>query len=104
MTARRSSQAKKDETMRSTRRELIGTVVNHSGVKTLKIRVESKFPHGKYGKIVKNHRTYLANYVGNSEEVKVGDEVKIRECAPISKMKRWEFIEVTKKTDLITSI
>lgn len=101
MTARRSSQAKKDETARSTRRELIGKVMKHSGAKTLKIRVESKFPHGKYGKIVKNHRTYLANYLGENDAVQVGDEVKIRECAPISKMKCWEFVEVTKKTELV---
>lgn len=73
-------------------RALTGKVIKLSGINTLKVRVERKYPHTKYGKIIKEHRSYLVNYISENSEVKVGDVVTIRECKPFSKMKAWELV------------
>lgn len=73
-------------------KELEGTVIKLSGVNTLKVRVERKYPHTKYGKIIKEHRSYLVNYTSENSDIKVGDSVIIRECKPFSKKKAWELV------------
>lgn len=73
------------------RKTLTGIVLNNSGTNTVKIRVESKFKHPKYGKIVKSHKTYLAN---SEKDVEVGTQVIIGEIKPMSKRKTWEIIEI----------
>ncbi len=73
-------------------RELVGIVEKLSGVNTLKVRVERKYPHTKYGKIIKEHRSYLVNYISENSQVKVGDVVTIKECKPFSKKKAWELV------------
>ncbi len=78
------------------KRTLIGNVVKISSKNTIKVRIEQKFPHVKYSKIIKTHKTYMVNYNEEKQEVKVGDVVVIGECKPVSKNKRWEFIEVVK--------
>jgi small subunit ribosomal protein S17 len=56
-----------------------------------KVRVETKMPHSRYGKIVKSHKSYLVHKDADVE-LKVGDEVVISECKPISKRINWELI------------
>jgi small subunit ribosomal protein S17 len=73
-------------------KELTGVVVKLSGANTLKVRVERKYPHKKYGKIIKEHRHYLVDYKSENSDIKVGALVTIRECKPLSKMKAWELI------------
>ncbi|MFO7736808.1 MAG: 30S ribosomal protein S17 [bacterium] len=66
---------------------LSGTVVNDSLDKTVKVRVERKLRHARYDKLIKNVKNQLAHDEDNA--YKVGDVVKICECAPVSKRKRW---------------
>lgn len=75
-------------------RTLTGEVIKVSGKNTVKVRVEKKFPHPKYGKIIKEHINYLTH--STLEDVKVGDKVVIKESKPISKLKRWEILNVVK--------
>ncbi|GAB4285132.1 MAG: 30S ribosomal protein S17 [Candidatus Dojkabacteria bacterium] len=77
------------------RRIMVGQVVKISNPSTVKVKVEKKFPHPKYGKIVKTHKSYLVSL--NGFEVEVGDLVNIGETKPISKRKSWEITEVVKK-------
>jgi small subunit ribosomal protein S17 len=79
------------------RRVLDGKVEKLSTLNTIKVRVESKYPHPKYGKIIKKHVSYLVHNDGQHGEVAVGYEVKIQECPPVSKNKKWELITITKK-------
>lgn len=75
----------------SLRRVMDGIVVSIVDATTAKVRVERKFPHPKYGKIIKNHKKYLVNK--NAEtEIAVGDVVIIGEIKPVSKNKTWEVI------------
>ena len=73
-----------------TKRVLQGIVVSTKNLKTLVVNVERKFRHPVLLKVIKKTKKYHAHY----EEGKyaVGDNVKIIESAPISKLKRWKVV------------
>ncbi len=70
------------------RRIMQGTVVSDKGDKTVIVRVDRQFLHPLVKKVVRRSKRFAAHDAGNAS--KVGDTVRIRECAPISKTKRWE--------------
>jgi small subunit ribosomal protein S17 len=69
------------------RRVMRGTVVGDKADKTVVVRVDRRVMHPLYKKVVRRSKRYTAHDDGNDR--KVGDIVQIRECAPISKRKRW---------------
>ena len=69
------------------RRVMRGTVVGDKADKTVVVRVDRRVMHPLYKKVVRRSKRYTAHDDGNMH--KVGDIVQIRECAPISKRKRW---------------
>ena len=72
------------------RRVMQGTVVSDGGDKTVVVRVVRRIMHPVYKKYITKSKKYAAHDEGNT--VKTGDQVKIRECSPISKRKRWEVL------------
>ncbi len=72
------------------RRVLQGVVVSDRMDKTVVVRVERRFRHPVYKKIVRRSRKFTAHDPEN--RCKEGDRVRIRECRPISKSKRWEIL------------
>ena len=62
-------------------------MVSDSGDKTVVVRVERRFRHPMYEKYIRRSKKYAAHDPDN--RAKVGDMVRIRECRPISKTKRW---------------
>lgn len=78
------------------KRTLEGEVVKVSSKNTIKVKIEQKFPHIKYSKIIKKHKTYMVNYNEEKQPVTIGQKVVIGESKPVSKNKRWELIEVVK--------
>jgi len=72
------------------KRILQGKVVSDKNDKTITVLVERRFTHPVLKKTVRNSKKYRAHDAENA--FKVGDEVRIRECAPISKHKRWEVV------------
>jgi small subunit ribosomal protein S17 len=72
------------------RRVLQGTVVSDKNDKTIIVSVERRVMHPVYKKFIRRSKRYAAHDEGNVH--KVGDTVFIRECAPISKRKRWEVV------------
>ncbi|HUD52395.1 30S ribosomal protein S17 [Parvibaculum sp.] len=70
------------------KRILQGVVVSDKNNKTVVVDVERRFSDPVLRKIVRRTKKYHAHDENNS--VKVGDIVKIRECRPISKLKKWE--------------
>jgi len=72
------------------RRILQGRVVSTKGDKTVTVRVERRVKHPLYKKFVKRSKKYAAHDGGN--RCGIGDFVRIQECAPYSKRKRWEVI------------
>ena len=73
------------------KRVLSGTVVSDKGDKTVVVRVERRVKHPLYGKIIKLSKKYHAHDEGNA--YRPGEQVRIEECAPVSKLKSWTVIE-----------
>jgi small subunit ribosomal protein S17 len=73
------------------KRVLSGTVVSDKGDKTVVVRVERRVKHPLYGKIIRLSKKYHAHDQDNS--YRAGEQVRIEECAPISKLKTWSVID-----------
>ncbi|HEX2749927.1 MAG TPA: 30S ribosomal protein S17 [Verrucomicrobiales bacterium] len=79
---------------RTRRKTRVGVVVSDKMDKTIVVGVVRRVPHPKFGKIVKKTtKLYAADDKG---EAKTGDRVRVQECRPLSKLKRWRLIEVLK--------
>jgi len=70
------------------KRILQGTVVSDKGEKTVVVKIERSFLHPLLKKTIRRTKKYHAHDEENAH--KVGDTVRIIECAPKSKLKRWE--------------
>ncbi|HHE76886.1 MAG TPA: 30S ribosomal protein S17 [Candidatus Parcubacteria bacterium] len=70
---------------------LKGIIVSDKMQKTVVVKVERTKEHKKYKKRYHIHKRYKAHYEPRQgeEKIKVGDEVIIEECRPLSKEKRW---------------
>ena len=73
-----------------TKRVLQGKVVSSKGNKTVVVEVKRRFQHPFYGKTISRSKKYHAHDENN--KFKVGDEVKIIESKPFSKLKKWEVV------------
>jgi len=73
------------------KRVLQGTVVSDKNDKTVVVKVERRFTHPLFKKTVRRSKHYKAHDEAN--KYKVGDQVSIEECRPISRDKRWIVIE-----------
>ena len=69
------------------KRILQGTVTSDKNDQTITVLVERRFTHPMMKKTVRKSKKYRAHDAENT--YKVGDSVRIIECAPISKTKRW---------------
>ena len=81
-------------TRENARKSLVGEVTSKMGDKSIKVTYFYKTPHPVYGKEVK--RKTVLHVHDEKNEAKVGDKVEISETRPLSKLKRWELIEVQK--------
>ena len=85
------------ETTRAFRKTRIGQVVSDKMDKTIVVAIEDSVQHKLYKKIVK--RTYKLKAHDENNECGVGDIVKVMECRPLSKDKRWRLVEIIKKAE-----
>jgi len=72
-----------------------GIVVSDKMDKTIVVRVERQFKHPLYGKYMRRHKKFKVHDKDN--QAKIGDKVKIEEYRPVSKTKRWRFVEIIEK-------
>ena len=72
------------------RRILQGTVTSDKNEQTVTVIVERRITHPVLKKTIRMSKKYLAHDANNT--FKIGDSVRIQECAPISKSKRWEVV------------
>jgi small subunit ribosomal protein S17 len=72
------------------KRILQGVVVSDKMDKTIVVQVERRVMHPIYKKFVRRTKKYAAHDEANAH--KVGETVRIQECRPISKRKRWEVV------------
>jgi len=69
------------------KRILTGTVTADQNTQTITVSVERRFTHPVLKKTIRKSKKYRAHDA--NEQFKVGDKVRIEECKPISKTKRW---------------
>ena len=83
------------ELHRGHRKERVGEVVSDRMDKTIVVRVERRFRHPRFKKVVTAYSKFYAHDEKN--EAKVGDRVRIQETRPLSKTKSWRLVEVVAK-------
>ena len=77
------------------RRQAEGRVLKASNIKTRIVAVEQRIPHALYGRIIRRTAKFVAH--DEREESQVGDLVRIEECRPLSKTKRWRLVDVLER-------
>jgi small subunit ribosomal protein S17 len=85
----------RNTTERNRRRTKQGRVVSDKMDKTIVVVSETRVPHPVYGKIIRKSVKFKAHDEQN--DAKIGDTVRIVECRPLSKDKRWRLIEVLER-------
>ena len=77
------------------RKKLIGVVTSDKMNKSLRVEIERRYQHARYGKIVRG-RT-ICHVHDEQNAAHSGDMVEIIESRPRSKTKRWELVRVVKQ-------
>ena len=72
-----------------------GVVVSDKADKTVSVKVERRFMHPLYGKIVTRSKKYAAH--DETNEYKTGDRVEIIAVRPISKTKTWKVTRLVER-------
>ena|ERR1017187_5917671 len=75
--------------------EKIGQVVSTKMTKTIVVEVSRRVPHPLYKRIIGKRKKFYAH--DEEGRAKMGDVVRIIECRPLSKLKRWRLADVIRK-------
>ncbi len=70
-------------------------VISNKMAKTIVVRVERRFQHPRFRKVVTGYSKFVAH--DEKSEAKAGDRVRIQETRPLSKTKRWRLIEIVER-------
>ena len=79
----------------SSRKTRVGKVVSDKMDKTIVVAIATNVQHPLYHKIIK--RTYKLKAHDEQNSAGIGDTVKVMECRPLSKDKRWRLVEIIEK-------
>jgi small subunit ribosomal protein S17 len=90
------AEATTQEHERGHRKERQGEVIANKMAKTIVVRVQRRFPHPQYKKVVTAYSKFYAH--DEKQEAKVGDVVLIRETRPLSKLKRWRLTQIVERS------
>ena len=77
------------------RRTAEGRVLKANNLQTRVIAVEQRIPHPLYGRVIRRTAKFVAHDEKN--ESNVGDMVRIEECRPMSRTKRWRLVEIMER-------
>ncbi|MBQ8972331.1 MAG: 30S ribosomal protein S17 [Clostridia bacterium] len=81
--------------VRGMRKTRTGVVVSDKMDKTIVVEIRNRVKHPLYGKIMNRTKRFKAHDENN--ECGVGDTVRVMECRPLSKDKRWRLVEIIEK-------
>lgn len=85
---------------RQTRRKVReGLVVSTSMDKTVVVRIDRLVRHTRYGKVIRKSTKVYAH--AEDGTCKVGDVIKIMETRPLSKLKRWRYLETVREAVIL---
>ncbi len=80
--------------------EKVGEVVSNKMNKTIVVEVTRRVSHPLYKRIVQKRKKFYAH--DEKQEAQIGDVVRIIECRPLSKLKRWQLGEIMRKAVQVT--
>ena len=72
-----------------------GVVTSSKADKTITVRVDTARRHRRYEKIVRSSMTLHAH--DHTNDANEGDTVKVIECRPLSRTKRWRLVEILER-------
>src|SRR5579872_6903972 len=81
--------------------EKIGSVVSAKMAKTIVVEVKRRVPHPAYKRVVGKRKKFYAH--DEQGLAKVGDVVRIVECRPLSKLKRWQLKDIVRQAVQVTT-
>jgi small subunit ribosomal protein S17 len=84
-----------EQTQKPLKNEKVGQVVSTKMAKTIVVEVSRRVPHPLYKRIVKKRKKFHVH--DEESNAKMGDIVKIIECRPLSRLKRWRLAEVVRR-------
>jgi small subunit ribosomal protein S17 len=84
-----------EQAKRGIKNEKVGQVVSTKMQKTIVVEVSRRVPHALYKRIIGKRKKFYAHDEEGS--AKTGDVVRIVECRPLSKLKRWKLAEVIRR-------
>ena len=79
------------------RRQAEGRVLKANNLQTRVIAIEQRVPIPLYGRVIRRTAKFVAH--DEREESQVGDLVRIEECRPMSKTKRWRLVEILERQE-----
>jgi small subunit ribosomal protein S17 len=80
------------EVKRGVRKERVGEVISNKMTKTIVVRVQRRYQHARYKKVVTGYKKFYAH--DEKCEANVGDQVRIEETRPLSKLKHWRLVQI----------
>ena len=83
------------ENERNARKVREGVVSSNQMDKTAVVTVTDRVRHKKYNKTLQRHRKLYVH--DETNDLNVGDKVRIAETRPLSKLKRWRVVEVLER-------
>jgi small subunit ribosomal protein S17 len=75
--------------------EKVGEVVSTKMAKTIVVEVSRRVPHPLYKRIIAKRKKFYAH--DEDGKAKMGDIVRIVECRPLSRLKRWQLTDIVRK-------
>ena len=84
-----------EETVQGKKNEKVGQVVSTKMAKTIVVEVTRRVPHPLYKRIITKRKKFYSH--DEQSSAKLGDTVRIVECRPLSKLKRWQLGDVIRR-------
>jgi small subunit ribosomal protein S17 len=75
--------------------EKVGEVVSVKMAKTIVVEVTRRVPHPLYKRVVTRRSKFYAH--DEERSARLGDTVRIVECRPLSRLKRWRLLEIIRR-------
>ena len=88
-----------EQTQKPLKNEKVGQVVSVKMAKTITVEVSRRVPHPIYKRIIGKRKKFYAH--DETANARVGDVVRIVECRPLSRLKRWKLVEVIRRAALV---
>src|SRR6188508_2935347 len=99
---KKDATTEKTEKPQGRRKERTGEVISNKMTKTIVVRVERRFQHPQFKKVVTSYKKFYAH--DEKGEAKPGDRVRIEETRPLSKTKRWRLVAVVAKSSGVAPV